>query len=179
MNEQSKVNKLHQQIFNMTIEMSNIEIQIQEKKAHQSKLMNIIKTKELQIKQIEEKLNVVKYNELRLGNYINSAHNGLAEVMAIIPCHKKSIYVSNKNSSPFATSLSIDELNGIPLTEEWLLKLGFEKYKLGFRNGNLWVTLTELAWFGNSEITEIKYVHQLQNLYFALTKEELIINFNR
>lgn len=38
----------------------------------------------------------------------------------------------------------------------------------------LWVP-TEDQWY-SSELTEIKYLHQLQNLYFALTGDELIIN---
>jgi hypothetical protein len=67
----------------------------------------------------------------------------------------------------------------IPLTEEWLLKFGFDKgsyffSKDGFEfylndgeNGN-WYPLV-----GGS--VKIEYVHQLQNLYFALTGEELTI----
>lgn len=62
----------------------------------------------------------------------------------------------------------------IPLTEQWLLRFGFaeNKHTIGcfgnnvigiyFRNGE-----------GNYNIAKFKYVHQLQNLYFALTGEEL------
>ncbi len=68
----------------------------------------------------------------------------------------------------------------IPLTEEWLIKFGLEKD-----------TETDYRWFledwlaydvddnciriaDSWEFGKLKYVHQLQNLYFALTGKELI-----
>lgn len=93
----------------------------------------------------------------------------------------------------------IDESQGdlfpIPLTKEWLLKFGFEKsgYNYYFpmkineklekrflrketydnrwsKNEKGWLCIG--SWEGFNDIP-IKYVHQLQNLYFALTGEEL------
>jgi len=69
----------------------------------------------------------------------------------------------------------------IPLTEEWLLKFGFE-IKQG-RFGNEYWGKINLYTASNKKIVfcfdgclkGIKYVHQLQNLYFALTGQELII----
>jgi hypothetical protein len=75
--------------------------------------------------------------------------------------------------------------NPILLTEDWLLKFGFkyslklddfmfkdqndifemQPYKKGFLNSVLWCD--------NEILQEIKYAHQLQNLYFSLTGEEL------
>jgi hypothetical protein len=61
----------------------------------------------------------------------------------------------------------------IPLTEEWLLKFGFKK-----RTSTSW-TLNEVdIWlvdgiFENFIDNPVQYVHQLQNLYFALTQTEL------
>ena len=69
----------------------------------------------------------------------------------------------------------------IPLTEEWLLKFGFFKhnnaYVLEKPNENImnfkfsiWSDFT----YNSSEFpVELKYVHQLQNLYFALTGTHL------
>ena len=86
------------------------------------------------------------------------------------------------------------DLNPIPLTEQWLLDFGFEICtKSGVHNG--WGIgenpLTHdyilfLVWMKNEDGTlaelfyrngyhTIKYVHQLQNLYFAITREELIL----
>lgn len=88
----------------------------------------------------------------------------------------------------------------IPLTEEWLLNFGFEHVKDSKAIGNVFkidllknysylkicnkgnkhcvVGVFYLKTSNNSfALTEavIKYVHQLQNLYFALTGEELKI----
>ncbi len=86
-----------------------------------------------------------------------------------------------------------DLIKPIPLTEEWLLKFGFVfKKQLGICGQDQWsgmdfylkdnITLRgnlkksstlSLAEYFNCQI---QYVHQLQNLYFALTGTELIIN---
>ena len=77
---------------------------------------------------------------------------------------------------------NIDNYEPIPLTEEWLVKFGFLldlhhhrrlTYSLNrittyMQDGIFWC---DILW----DCLEIKYVHQLQNLYFALTNEELII----
>ena len=73
----------------------------------------------------------------------------------------------------------------IPLTEEWLLKFGFNKLS------DIWEFWKNSGWdlrqhklennwwlFYNGQdldCVRIDYVHQLQNLYFALTGEELTI----
>lgn len=84
------------------------------------------------------------------------------------------------------------EYKPIPLTVDWLLKLGFDKlendiptyfkcfgnlieddYEYSF---NIYVDSEQnyfITIFGRKII--IKHVHQLQNLYHALTGEELII----
>lgn len=74
----------------------------------------------------------------------------------------------------------------IPLTEEWLLRFGFKKagtsfihscglkyHSPGIQSG----TTGYGNWFawGIKPIYGVRYVHQLQNLYFALTGEELIL----
>jgi hypothetical protein len=79
------------------------------------------------------------------------------------------------------------EMQPIPLTEEWLLKVGFRVLdKEGYHNE---LYIIERAVFGDNrwsfrvKTSETKsvgvkyfhYVHQLQNLYFALTGEELTL----
>lgn len=69
----------------------------------------------------------------------------------------------------------------IPITEEWLLKLGFTQSpafkNLYFIGTFLNITLGNKIMFEINDqiISEIKYVHQLQNLYFALTQKELAV----
>jgi hypothetical protein len=73
----------------------------------------------------------------------------------------------------------------IPLTEEWLLKFGFEKQKYGnWSNGKL-----EIGYYSTDECFQYEYisvlfetetrnlehVHTLQNLYWCLCGEELTI----
>ena len=63
----------------------------------------------------------------------------------------------------------------IPLTEEWLLKLNFDtKNDQIFTKGRLSYNIHNGWWFGNKRLgRKIKYVHQVQNLYSALSEEEL------
>ncbi len=57
----------------------------------------------------------------------------------------------------------------IPLTEEWLKKLGCDcVYQSKINKGFFYVINEE-------DTLEVKYVHQLQNLYFALTGEDLVV----
>lgn len=76
-------------------------------------------------------------------------------------------------------------LSGMPLTEEWLIKFGFEKIKerdgsyynhsidYHYNNGALSVGCDNEN--GYEIPIKIEYVHQLQNLFFALTGKELSI----
>ena len=91
-------------------------------------------------------------------------------------------------------------INPIPLTEEWLEQFGFSKiqsndtlsyiytksHKEAFivleDDMSVAVTCTEILFYKESQygyyapsVDRTKYVHQLQNLYFALTGEELEI----
>ena len=110
----------------------------------------------------------MKANELRIGNLVYLWHNALeysefeANYTAIRQIHQ-----------------GIEAYTPIPLTEEWLLKFGFEKdcdiYTLGVYtmysddNNDLYFCF---FMYGDWE-KKIEHVHQLQNLYFALTGEEL------
>lgn len=78
---------------------------------------------------------------------------------------------------------NIDNYKPIPLTEEWLLKFGFEKqmawtYRIHMF-GDKWlvVYLGQKGWSINNknypDFMKLDYVHQLQNLFFAITGEEL------
>lgn len=77
----------------------------------------------------------------------------------------------------------IDTLQPIPLTEEILLKCGFKQDKgmMCYRNEidtDIKIVYETLAKYYRlyPRTNKILYVHQFQNLYFALTGEELTIN---
>ena len=79
------------------------------------------------------------------------------------------------------------EVEPIPLTEEWLMRFGFDKVlprndKMYYRlNDDFVIEENNVFLLGDDAFEmlklrrKIKYVHQLQNLYFALTGEELTI----
>lgn len=116
----------------------------------------------------------MKASELRIGNYVKC--DSIPEVGIL------KISVINKD---FVNGCNIELIKPIPLTEEWLLKFGFDKWndycycngKIAveglFKKFNESICLLRCGNDDYVELTNIKHVHQLQNLYFALTNEEL------
>jgi hypothetical protein len=134
---------------------------------------------------------MIKPNELRLGNLLNwiATHEN-AGVSKVIDIDRGSFVVM----TPHAWTRSDDHNNKIEpisITSEWLKQCGFERDEHGRWTGHKYETDQFIQWF---EIEEDKkaglywlrgsewvmgrpfqYLHQLQNLYFALTGEELAI----
>lgn len=130
---------------------------------------------------------IMKPEELRIGNYVfyNSNKNDDFVIIDRLTIH-----------AGFERDL-INKLKPIPLTEEWLLKFGFIKKPNGVYfiqlNDDYFLEIIVNAFSGTLEkdadwftsiyypipehhITFVKqYIHQLQNLYFALTGKELEI----
>jgi hypothetical protein len=117
----------------------------------------------------------MKANELRIGNYIGDK-NDIAIVESI---DKDGCMVQFINDEKQGFRIS-EPIKAIPLTEEWLLRFGFYKSD---NYGNDEYRLDGYSYFRGSfyisdcdecgESVEINFVHELQNLYFALTKKEL------
>jgi hypothetical protein len=123
--------------------------------------------------------------ELRIGNYVE--HNNKW-------CYRSDDFFQDQDKHIFQftdrdfyalgeCTLFLENITPIPLTEEWLLRFGFidgeilEFDDLLFDVGNSMRYNFEdstigMGYYGN---IKIKYVHQLQNLYFALTGKELEI----
>jgi hypothetical protein len=117
-------------------------------------------------------------NELRIDNYVyKSLKSGNGrKLINRIGC--QDIVRVQENIGSF-------NYEPIPLTEEWLLKFGFKKteyksdiiYDSGLQNST-YITIDNnySSYFMWGEyLTSIKYVHELQNLYFALIRTELIL----
>ena len=101
-------------------------------------------------------------NELRIGNFVN-----------VKTIWQDQIYSVSEGCVTLRANglFPLEVIKPIPLTEEWLLKFDFDKYNLGF-----WCSSDALYFeYGDGRSVEIKYVHSLQNIYFALTGEELTI----
>ena len=111
---------------------------------------------------------MIKANELRIGNCIklNNSHTTL------VP----------RDFQRYCKSFGIFEVfEPITLTEEWLLKFGAIKYEFDhkasqYRIDNMLFVIRENTFFDYGTGVKLQYVHELQNLYFALTGEELVFS---
>ena len=131
------------------------------------------------------KVNKMEAKELRIGNYYEWTEN----------VEEKDAFLQVDD---FYSLLAIGEnfqyFKPIPLTEEWLLKFGFDNRllkKIGdsdlYLQGDNADSLKEYGVYLSTDIGDglcsepntfiegFFYVHQLQNLYFALTQTELKI----
>lgn len=123
---------------------------------------------------------MIDIRELRIGNYVYLQNSktpykiteiGYSEIE-----HPR--YEVSGISSGAVFRTYVENLNPIPLTEELLLKCGFEKHKWGIIT--YYNPLLELdADFHLKSVDcniQVKYLHKLQNLYFDLTGQELEVN---
>jgi hypothetical protein len=126
----------------------------------------------------------MKYSQFRLGNLLQ---DGVSKtLLKVIEVSEKDLttYVIDRSMFPLEKGWFTDP---IPITEEWLLKLGFitsdwdnnssfrlmignNEYTMVFRKENSLV-----CEIGDLFVKDVLYVHQLQNIYFSLTGEELTI----
>ena len=119
-------------------------------------------------------------SELRIGNLLTVGNYDVK----VIEIHHLGVQVCDLEETQDTWELYTDRIKPIPLTEEWLEKFGFEKdenglYKL-FNQSEVPILLNEdlNGWTCdgiNFSINNTQYVHQLQNLYFALKGEELTL----
>lgn len=123
----------------------------------------------------------MKATELRIGNYVSGNFE--------VPAKFESDDFKRLEDCP-------EYCKPIPLTEDWLFKLGFELEENLWYNKTYFTDCNEYAEEMGITINlktkrcgvydkdqnglamtglVIKHVHQLQNLYFALTNKELIL----
>jgi hypothetical protein len=122
-------------------------------------------------------------NELRIGNILAFGKPEFIEEVNYIT--SKTIGLSTDLSTDTLTPIGL--FQPIPLTEDWLVKLGFEKipnhsekkamcdFIYGDKMELCYDVDTDSFYLYNWEQLEIKYVHQLQNLYFSLMNKELTL----
>lgn len=135
----------------------------------------------------------MKATELRIGNLIE---RGRIIKMDLSLCHYEYLLLEDANGNENSIIGEMGGINPIPLTEEWLGKFGLiqrsdmkqcflfrcvdERVFCAYKDSTLvgWQIMIETnkttgVWSVISK--NIQYVHQLQNLIFALTGEELIL----
>lgn len=124
----------------------------------------------------------MKANELRIGNITKQGK--------VIELRENSARIEYFTTHKRTSLVFYSNLKPIELTEEILLKCGFDvsKYSdtLFILELTEWSSIqvhlyknkcaTELSISKHSQVVEVYFLHQLQNLYFALTNEELEIN---
>ena len=133
----------------------------------------------------------MKANEFRLGNLIYSPIEKEIVKLVAIEQGNRPITLGKMGTSSFS---GFDCLEPIPLTEEWLLKLGLQireitvdgkqqKHYSDFRNIAIEVLSKDYLMLGLHKghehiepIRRVEYLHQLQNLYWCLCGEELTFN---
>lgn len=119
--------------------------------------------------------------ELRIGNYVTIAHETNSPLARVESITGQFINVFDNQRG-----YDIDFVLRIPINQEWLIRLGFiHQYgdiwdmpkpceSINYNHGECDVYAGERHSYECQMITDsVKHVHQLQNLYFALTGEEL------
>lgn len=137
----------------------------------------------------------MKENELRLGNW-GDCYGLIFQVKSIYEG-----YVQHKDRGD--GQFAIESLKPISLTPEWLERFGFKKQRIGRSDwlydclkkegieypnsvglwydtdGDLYYTASPPGEYAiESSQVQVRWVHQLQNLVYALTGEELTVKEN-
>lgn len=115
----------------------------------------------------------MKVQELRLGNYLFiGGIERYVKVSAIFLSHFK---CTDESGIDFNNHQN--NIKPIKLTEEILLKCGFDLNSIPYHaiKGQVVLSLFRGVWAFKHVHTEVKYLHQLQNLYWCLTGKELNI----
>ena len=115
---------------------------------------------------------MIKANELRIGNFYD---------------HKGRIEQATVNTIAEVWDAERTWCKPIPITEEWLLRFGFEKVDVDFsieigrqgfsvskaQDDDLVLLFREDVGLNYNALKFIDHIHELQNIIFALTDQEL------
>jgi len=137
---------------------------------------------------------MIQANELRIGNLVilNNIYRpkDIGQIRLVNAITKEDASVSRLTKEPFIDTYGqyLQYIEGIPLTEEWLLKFGFKltinNKDSGYKQFGLNIKGLDLMFclecnsdkpdfYLNMVGVDIDYIHQLQNLIFDLTGVEL------
>ncbi len=125
---------------------------------------------------------MITTNKLRIGNYVTDQGKILMVVALFENGGVSTRYLSG-------ASYGHRKCSGIELTEKWLLDLGFDKIDKQFFKDRF-IVEQGIGYFFNKGYSfrlrmdytdsiharDIRYVHQLQNITYAITGEELQYN---
>ena len=115
----------------------------------------------------------MKANELWVGNLVALDNS---KIVRVIWVKFELVCVIEVGTEYPSAIVNIERLSGINLTEEWLAKFGATNITENqYRIKNRLFILRNGYWTDYGSSVSLQYVHKLQNLYFALTGEELAI----
>lgn len=117
---------------------------------------------------------VLKASDLRIGNLIAFGK----QCCKVYEIQENCFYVIGEKERSFKNTSF--ELEPIKLNENWLLNFGFKRFPWGLVKDNLLFKddlkcSYLILQVGNGFEVKIKYLHELQNLYFSLTQRELTV----
>jgi len=130
----------------------------------------------------------MKATELRIGNNVSVEKDSFVVTGINQMFNDEPYEIQLKGSDDLFQDVGIEDINPIPLTKEWITKLGGNLYPDGcylsvtnlkaelhfdFYDRTDEIVTTLKSSFSDLILDRIYFVHQLQNLYFALTGEEL------
>ena len=147
----------------------------------------------------------MKANELRILNLFYPMNRACSPNMPIYIAQKVFKIEAFKITSCFSeenfaqvekmNEIDISDVSEISIDEKWLIKFGFEKcncinilyekkaenefikyFNVHIEKGKFIISVDNYGM--EFKLCEVKYVHQLQNLYFALTGKELELTNN-
>lgn len=124
--------------------------------------------------------------DLRVGNFVTDKDGEVLEVFNILQSYVR-VYIDNELED---LQIYYSDLRPIPITEEWLIKFGFNDGIIGIcqfsikPKTDLLIVKSRTCYIASIEIEGanilhtqlIEYVHQLQNLYSSLTGKDLIVS---
>ena len=145
---------------------------------------------------------MIEARELRIGNLVTDEfYDSFKTIIEVDSISDRGInlFIDDDGNYPECAQTWIepeerfDTIFGIPLTEEWILTLPKNKLKFNMKREyvfeairfiiNKYIILTihndgivSLGLLNQSFSIQLKYVHTFQNLYFALTGNELPLN---
>ena len=129
----------------------------------------------------------MKSTELRIGNFVKVEND--YEIIQGLHGHEALCALDIKLFDTFGVWQNYKDIQSIQLTEKWLIKFGFKKWG---SYTNLWKRYSTTNCTVRSDASaisrnncyfilnedyrvDIEFVHQLQNLYYALTGDELVL----
>ena len=118
--------------------------------------------------------------QYRLGNLVLWDNDKVYEITEL-SYDTLSLAYNEKYPEYHPENIPFSKIKPIPLTDEWLVGFGFDKEQEGYCRNIMLYSNGEngynynASFFEHDNLIAVEYVHNLQNLYYALNNEELII----